>query len=457
MAEQLTSKHLLEAILDQGIRNTNFFNGRLLTADDLRIDQDANRRQHEQLGRTLGTGVVSGLEVSLDDPGSPNSPPLVKVTAGLAFNPRGQAIALPVDIKLALARLVAPAVVGPGLFGACQPPKTTVTPPTDRGVYLLVAAPASGYQERALKHDFSNVVNISGCDSRYAVEGVQFRVAELKLDDLTRLSQGTRQSLTDLIAKDDPASLSKLRNWLAHVCFGTEELADFPKDLLANTNNRSLYLSYGAVDALREANRLDPDKGLTDCEVPLGVLFWTKTGVQFVDMWAVRRRLVPPPCFSKPLSVSERRQVETEAAFLQFQDQVENLFRSTLSDFALTSILAINYFRYLPAVGIIPLAGIRGSRGFDYPRFMSTLAYRNPTFIEGAKLGYLLRDSFTYCAIDLSSGELIWLYLVRENIQAIDNIPLNPPQAYLLFTKGHIPYQADAQYDLSRLDYSNYA
>jgi hypothetical protein len=62
MANATTSRYLLESILDQGIRNTNFFNGRILTADDLRTEQDANRQQHEQLGQAIGAGIVNGLD-----------------------------------------------------------------------------------------------------------------------------------------------------------------------------------------------------------------------------------------------------------------------------------------------------------------------------------------------------------------------------------------------------------
>ena len=75
---------LLEPILTNGIRQTNFFNGRLLTATDLRDQQAANRRQHEQLGRALGAGIVSGLDVVADN-GLPNAP-TVRVGKGLAVN-----------------------------------------------------------------------------------------------------------------------------------------------------------------------------------------------------------------------------------------------------------------------------------------------------------------------------------------------------------------------------------
>lgn len=451
---------LLEPFFDpeKGIKNTNFFNGRILTAEDLKTDQDANRRQHEQLGRALGTGVVSGLEVSLDDPGSPEKPPLLKVTAGLALNPRGQAIALPVDITLALARQVVQPVVGPGLFGECQPPKTTVTPSVNRGIYLLVAAPASGYRERTPKRDLNNVVKISGCDSRYAVEGVQFRLEELRLADLTRLSQDTRQALAALLAKEDPASLSKLRNWLAHVCFGTEELVDFPKDPLARIGNNSPYQSYGAVDAMRAIGRL------TDCDVPLALLFWTVKGVQFIDRWAVRRKLVPP-LYSRdwPLFEDGRSLAEAEARFFQFQNHMDQLLEELAFP---TNIKASGYFRYLPSAGFLIIAG-PSPKGISATTFFQDLTVRyprvprfdskdGPIFMEGSRLKALLRDALSYPAIDVSSKEVIWLYRVRENRVAIPT-KASFRQTVIAFVHGQMPYYGSPRFDAAYFDSSNYS
>jgi hypothetical protein len=67
------------------------------------------------------------------------------------------------------------------------------------------------------------------------------------------------------------------------------------------------------------------------------------------------------------------------------------------------------------------------------------------------KVPHLLRLSYDYPAIQLAEKELIWLYLIRENRGG------NPaPQPYIIFTTGYIPYQDDAQFDLSRWQFSNY-
>jgi hypothetical protein len=52
---------------------------------------------------------------------------------------------------------------------------------------------------------------------------------------------------------------------------------------------------------------------------------------------------------------------------------------------------------------------------------------------------------------------MLWLYRVRENIQAIDTGTPTPPQAFLIFTSGQMPYRGAARFNLARAGYSNYA
>jgi hypothetical protein len=72
------------------------------------------------------------------------------------------------------------------------------------------------------------------------------RCRQLDITKLSRLSQAKRSAISDrttgLIARSDVASLSKPRNWLAHICFGTAEVAGLVVDPFARTNNQSPYL-----------------------------------------------------------------------------------------------------------------------------------------------------------------------------------------------------------------------
>src|SRR5690606_4863427 len=97
------ARQLLEAILDEGVHNPNYFEGRLLTAAALREDQEAHRTRQRQLGRAIGRGIAEGLWVTVESAGSAQSAPLVRVGRGLAINGLGQALELKSSEVVALA------------------------------------------------------------------------------------------------------------------------------------------------------------------------------------------------------------------------------------------------------------------------------------------------------------------------------------------------------------------
>jgi hypothetical protein len=53
--------------------------------------------------------------------------------------------------------------------------------------------------------------------------------------------------------------------------------------------------------------------------------------------------------------------------------------------------------------------------------------------------------------------ELIWLYRVRENIEAYSTGVIPRPRPFLLFTNGYVPFRGDAKFDLSHWSYASYA
>jgi hypothetical protein len=194
---------------------------------------------------------------------------------------------------------------------------------------------------------------------------------------------------------------------------------------------------------------------LTGCDVPLAVLYWTLSdGMKFVDMWSVRRRLTDRSRSGRwSHFVDDRRPSEGEAMFLQFQDQVGALSAATSNP---QSLKAADHFIQLPAVGIIPLATEMTAPGFDYRNFFQNETYREPRFMEGARLERLIRESFLYPPLTVGSGEVIWLYQVRQNMQTIAE-GRGTPQPYLVFSSGHMPYYGEARFDLNRYNYSNYS
>src|SRR5437667_104216 len=90
----MTTRNLAEAILDSGIRSIHFFNGRLLSGEDLSQEQDANQEERRRAGQAWGEGVAFGLEVAETTGISAKDAPVVTVEAGLAVNRGGPTLAL---------------------------------------------------------------------------------------------------------------------------------------------------------------------------------------------------------------------------------------------------------------------------------------------------------------------------------------------------------------------------
>jgi hypothetical protein len=451
---------LCEPILDKGLRNTNFFNGRLLAAEDLRTQQEAERLHRGQLGRALGPGVVNGLEVqttpSTDITGSVYG---VTIGSGLAINAGGQPLELPVPVDLALAVPPTPGAPRAGQFTACA----TETPlqATGMGMYALLMAPASGFLQNAPMSGLGANGAITGCGARFQVEGVTFRLARFDPASLPGLPPTTLSDINNLMARTnlpdlraapatDQADLSLLRNRVAHACLGTGQLAVLPMDPLGPQPHvdRAWDGSYGALDALTASGDLTPD------DVPLAIVYWTLVGVRFVDMWSLRRRPSRPRSATTwPALLGDRQRVEAEAMLQQFQQQVDALIASNLGPTDFSALRAIDYFRYLPPAGLLPL-GMPGFAGIAPASFFAQQPHREPEFVDERLLRDVLETSLAYDRIDLASGELIWLYRTWQDAFAADRGSGGRP--YLIFTSGLMPHQARARFDLARWDYSNF-
>src|SRR3954467_11190975 len=98
----MSAKQLSEAITTGGIRSINFFNGRLLTAEDMTAEQATRREADARLGNAIGSGGAFGLEVSQSAAAA--TAPVLTVQAGLAINARGQTLRLSEATDIALTR-----------------------------------------------------------------------------------------------------------------------------------------------------------------------------------------------------------------------------------------------------------------------------------------------------------------------------------------------------------------
>jgi hypothetical protein len=373
------TKSLLEPILE-GIQQTQFFNGRLLSAEDLAREQLANRDARRRLGRTIGEGVAWGLDVVETRPGSSKENPIVTIKAGAAINRRGEVLELFKDIDLSLIGGGTERPAAPSGFNECEPP-TASGFTVGEGAYALVIGPTAGREGRAPTSGLGNVT--ASCNARYTVEGVRFRLVEIR----------PGQDVLD--------DAGQLRNRLAYYCFGTTtaQLPPIPFPPAAT--------SYGVIDGLR-------GKTLTDCDVPLAVIFWTKAGgIEFIDMWAVRRRISTPSASPAwDVVFSDRLDSEAEAMFLQFQDHIEDIAMG-MKDGAIEMKA---HFAFLPPMGLVPL---ETKNGFSAEKFFGKQVWDQKFDMDGRVMRPVLRAAQTLFGselIDLSSPHILQVFRVFERL-----------------------------------------
>ena len=461
---------LCEAIVDNGVRNTNFFNGRLLSAEDLQVEQQARRQLQAMLGEAIGAGVVRGLEASVDNFQTDKINSTLLVRAGLAINASGQVLSLPQDVQVSVTAPTTPTLRQGGAFGQCADSINAL--PSSIGIYLLALSPAAQTRGSAPFSGLGQGGAITGCGDRYEMEGVQFRLIKVNLDETLGLVKAEADRLKELVAAanlpwsqgaaaGDPANLSLLRNLTAYHFFGSEALTALAADPFRLVSGQSAYQQYGLLDRLRTGAR--PLLGSAD--VPLALLFWSVRGIRFVDNWAVRR-MPAAPFDASPWSafLGQRRVREAEAMSMQFSQHLLALLRGQegFNRISGANLLAKDYFEWLPPAGILPLTSSFGTSAFAEGANPNVFFYgqqvrnpdQDPVFIEGAVVPGLLQEAMAYPPIHVGGQELIWLYRVRENQQAAS---AGRTQTYLIFTNGHVPYRGDARYQLGYYDFGNHA
>jgi len=407
---------LQQPVLDGGIRSINFFNGRLLSANDLTREQSASREADRRLGKAVGEGVAYGLEVLRS--GTPNNQsPAVTVEAGLAVNRRGQTLMLEASTDIALVRTAGATESSQG-FAECAPLQTGAYV-SGAGVYLLTIAPAQQTEGRAITNGMNPAT--ATCNSDTIVSCVQFRLIQIDPPITSAEMQDT----------------SHLRNLIAYKCFGTEETNKFITDPFGKELEQ-----WGLLDGLR------PNQ-LTDCEVPLAVLSWTEQGIDFIDMWSVRRQLAQSSSGKWPPFACDSELATAEARLLQFRDHLDDL-RGTNS----AQLRALDVFNYLPPVGLLPVTDAT-STAFNVTKFFQGVTVRQAVFIDVAQVEQLVRSSLLYGPIDLSEHEVIWLYRVRENV--LGKNASAPTHPFIIFANGHLPPMGVGRFNLGHWNYSNYA
>ncbi len=428
----MTIRQLQTAITDSGISSTNFFNGQLLSGEDLTREQSANQKARQLLGKALGDGVAYGLDVSYKPELSGPNKTVVHVKGGLAINREGRIVEIHDDgVFLNLERDDSDETVSEEFFVPCPDFKANgATYVAGTGLYLLTMTPVEVKRGQAVVNGLRS--STLSCNQKRVIDGVQFRLIGLEL------------------TKADLADLDRLRNRVAYRAFGVEQAAytNFFADPFGPQD------TYAWLDILRGSR-------LYDCDIPLALVFWTAAdGLVFVDNWSVRRGLSPQAPTQSPLLASPERRREIEAMLCQFQEQMAWL-RERLTITAFTNLRMVDHFRYIPPAGAIPIGTDTRPRGINFLKFFEEVSYQKRVndeniVIESARVTPILQAALHYPPVDLETSEMLWIYTVRQNLQAIDTNSLDPPQQYIIYTSGHMPFMGDPHYDINRIGYGNY-
>jgi hypothetical protein len=426
-------EQLLTPIYDEdGIRSVNFFNGRLLSGEDLSDEQEAQRHARRLLGRASGEGVAFGLEVS-EASGEVSSKqyPVISVEPGLAVNRAGQTLRLNSRTDVGLVRQEdagSPSQTSV-TFRDCRPLQPALYVAAE-SVYLLTLAPAEGREGQAPNAGYSKIP--ASQNVRYIVEGVQFRLIEL-------------------LAANELGDRKTLRNRVAYQCFGVEDV----KAVQSNFFGASA-ASYGLLDRLRAP----PLQLLTDCETPLALIHWSAGGgIEFIDMWSVRRRVTRrAPDWRWDVLTGDRRASETEAMVLQFQDHIADMFKRLSPE----NVAALDYFRYLPPAGLLRVRRSKSENdpsqdfgGFDPNTFFKGRAHRPPVFIDGSAMRPVFREAINYDPIDLLGPETVLLYQTSQNEKAFNEGKTVQP--FVIFTTPYMRGIGSARFNVAQFNYSNLA
>lgn len=304
----------------EGLRAPHYTNGRLLTAEDLQQEQQTQLEKLAHLGKAAGYGIVEGFQVSAV---SNNS--ALKVTAGLGLNRKGHLVQLAAD---SVTLPVQPVTDEDGSlrrssrFEECDDADDP-TPTITSGAYLLTVSPLAQL-EGSVPRKACDGTSTSTCANQWEVEGVEFKI--IRLTDY-KAPTGSRAG--------------RNRNLLAHYFYGSDNIMELMHDPLQFPANYTGFSELSAED-------------FNECDLPLAVFYWSSNKIAFIDGWAVRRRLIHPyPAKKWTANISDRRQAEGQARFLQFQDHITDLQSQFGSQ--TDTIRAIDQFGYLPPVGILPV------------------------------------------------------------------------------------------------------
>jgi hypothetical protein len=369
MAE--STVRLNQPVAAGGTPRTYFFNGRLLSAEDLKREQTLRETGQSQLARLIGCGIAAGLDVS----GGAGSSAL-SIAAGLGVTPSGQVIDIDtLDLDLAGAA----SSRRPGGFGTCAAAMANLEAPA-AGIYLLVLSTDWIGSGRA-----ATLLGEVGACNR-AVEQPAVRARLLKVTAPVEATTETARNLiaSTLLTPDDPttvishatpvdtpAGALRLIGWWPTRIVPTLSAADLPVALL----------------------RIDSD----------AKLIW-------LDGAAARRRVAPPPGLAGDTFWRESHALEMEAFGQQFVAQALDEAARRAKDESAPGAAA---FVTLPPVAVIDKQAFNTLLSLFHNKESGTLAISrgNTTIVGRADFVSALHEGLQDATVSVNDASASVLHL----------------------------------------------
>lgn len=434
-----TSRLALGQPVADGITpSVNFFNRRLLTGDDLTREQTAQAEARERLGRVVGRGVSHGLGVWRAATQPPGAAPVLIVDAGAAVASDGRVLELTRRVELELSEDVT--LPDPGEdagFADCAPLQQGGAQ-AGTGVHVLVIGPARTGTGRAAIGGLDD--GVAPCAVGYWADGVRLRLVRVNLGAIPpdRAPQVRSVFANAVLGTTDPRRRDALVPWAFPPRVASGDLDD--PSPLADPRDR-----WGLLDDL-------PPGCIGHDEVPLAALRWTAAGLDWLDMWAVRRRVTRPPAPGLGWLAGDRVRAEAEARLQQFTDHVWELAVPPAAGDP--PLAAATVLTHLPPVCVVPLRVAAGAPGLDLDAFLGLQAPANIALIDAAAVPALVEEGMAHAPVAVPGAEPVRAYLVRENAAVVAADPGNR-QLVAVLASPRIPYRGRERFavpgDVARL------
>lgn len=306
---------------------TFFFNGRLLSAEDLQREQTARESGQSQLARLLGCGIASGLEIT-----GKHGETVLTIGTGVGITPSGGVIAID-TIELDLA------AIGQrnrsGGFSDCLAAMSALSQVAG-GLYLLVLTPTWLASGRAT----TTLGEVGACNRKLEQPAVRARLLAIKEPDDSPLASG-KPGKTERTEK----ARDTLRNRVAHSLLAPDDPQTIIIQATATTS--------GSGAATRMIGWLPEGRvpALTADDLPLAVVYLSASAtIDWCDGDAAQRRLAPPPGLAGDRFWRESHAVEMEAFSRQFVAQ----FVAQFSDEQAAAVEDMaGVYAFLPPVALV--------------------------------------------------------------------------------------------------------